>query len=68
MSSQKEPVEPKDLLLLIWVHGYGIPCSPVAQTDIFRFKGNEVTFESFPDREVYPRYLSQSLIPPFIYL
>ncbi|EIW70871.1 hypothetical protein TREMEDRAFT_29019 [Tremella mesenterica DSM 1558] len=26
---------PKDLLLLIWVHG---------------FKGNEVTFESFPDR------------------
>nr|XP_031859184.1 uncharacterized protein CI109_005380 [Kwoniella shandongensis]KAA5526256.1 hypothetical protein CI109_005380 [Kwoniella shandongensis] len=27
--------EPKDLLLLVWVHG---------------FKGNEVTFESFPDR------------------
>ncbi|ODN79712.1 hypothetical protein L202_03636 [Cryptococcus amylolentus CBS 6039] len=27
--------EPKDLLLLVWVHG---------------FKGNDVTFESFPDR------------------
>nr|XP_019046057.1 hypothetical protein I302_04797 [Kwoniella bestiolae CBS 10118]OCF24987.1 hypothetical protein I302_04797 [Kwoniella bestiolae CBS 10118] len=27
--------EPKDLLLLVWVHG---------------FKGNEVTFESFPER------------------
>ncbi|ORY32635.1 hypothetical protein BCR39DRAFT_523294 [Naematelia encephala] len=29
------PEEPKDLILLVWVHG---------------FKGNEVTFESFPDR------------------
>ena len=42
----------KDLLLLVWVHGYVPPVfvSPAGDVLIGRFKGTDVTFEAFPER------------------